>query len=74
MDKTGAMALRLSAADRETFLDRYQTTLAEQHGRTMKEFVVVPAELVGRADELEDWFDRSWDWIGTLEPKPTKRR
>ena len=47
MDKTSALALRLSAADRETFLDRYRTTLAEQHGRTMREFVVVPAELEG---------------------------
>ncbi|CAN5834102.1 hypothetical protein BH23ACT10_BH23ACT10_27070 [soil metagenome] len=38
----------------------------------MKEFIVVPDDLLERTDELAVWFERSHDWIGTL--KPTKRR
>jgi hypothetical protein len=73
LDPTGAMALRLSANDRAEFLSTYATTLAEQHGRVMQEFVVVPDDLLERTDELAGWFTRSHDWIGTLKPKPTTR-
>jgi hypothetical protein len=73
LDASGTMALRLSADDRAAFIEQYHTTLAEQYGRQMKEFVVVPDDLAGRTDELRPWFDRSHEWIGTLKPKPTKR-
>ena len=39
----------------------------------MPEFAVVPDELLGDTDSLEPWFTRSWEWVGTLEPKPTTR-
>jgi len=73
LDPTGSMALRLSADDRAEFLSTYASTLAEQHGRVMQEFVVVPDDLLERTDELAGWFARSHDWIGTLKPKPTTR-
>jgi hypothetical protein len=72
LDPTGSMALRLSADDRDTFLAKYGTTLAEQHGRVMQEYVVVPDDLLERTDELAEWFARSYEWIGSLKPKPTK--
>ena len=74
LDPAGSMALRLSADDRDAFLAKYRTRLAEQHGRVMQEFVVVPDDLLERTDELAEWFARSYEWIGTLKPKPTTRR
>jgi hypothetical protein len=74
LDPAGSLALRLSADDREAFLETYSSTLAEQHGRVMQEFVVVPPDLLERTDELAGWFTRSYEWIGSLKPKPTKRR
>jgi hypothetical protein len=73
LDEAGTMSLRLSPDDRREFLDRYRTTLAEQHGRQMNEYVVVPHDLLERTGELEAWFDRSHSWAGSLKPKPTKR-
>jgi hypothetical protein len=73
LDPTGSMALRLSSGDRDAFLTMYGTTLVEQHGRVIQEYVVVPDDLLERTDELAGWFARSHDWIGTLKPKPTKR-
>jgi len=73
LDPTGTMALRLSAEDRSQFLDEHATTLAEQHGRVMKEYVVVPDDLLEDTEKLCDWFDLSHDWVGTLKPKPTTR-
>lgn len=71
LDPTGVMALRLNAEDRTEFLTEYQSMIAEQHGRPMKEYVVVPADLLEDTETLRGWFDRSHQWIGTLVPKPT---
>jgi hypothetical protein len=35
----------------------------------MKEFVVVPQDMLEARDEIRDWFVRSWEWVGTLDPK-----
>jgi hypothetical protein len=74
LDPAGAMCLRLSADTREEFMALYSTSLAEQHGHTMPEYVVVPPSLLDGTDELRPWLTRSHNWIGTLKPKPTKRR
>ncbi len=67
------MALRLPADARDEFMSRYGASLAEQHGRTVNEYVVVPQDLLDRTRELVPWLDRSHAWIGTLRPKPTTR-
>jgi hypothetical protein len=69
----GVLALRLSAPDREDFLDRYGTRLVEQHGAVMKEYVAVPADLLGRTADLAPWLDRSCEYVGSLKPKKTAR-
>ncbi len=72
LDADGMMALRLSEADTEEFMDRYESGPVHQYGRLMHGYVSVPGDLLHRPDELVAWFDRSHDWIGTLEPKPTR--
>ena len=73
LDPAGPLALRLPADAREEFMAQYPISLAEQHGHTMAEYVVVPNALLERTDELATWLARSHDWIGTLKPKPTTR-
>ena len=73
LDKTGAMALRLPKDRRDEFIATYETGLAEQHGRVMKEVVVVPDPNLQDTTSLQGWFDLSHGWIRTLKPKPTKR-
>lgn len=73
LDTDGVMALRLPEDQRREFVTRYRTGPVEQYGRVMTEYVAVPAELLADTPELEVWFDRSYQWIGTLKPKPTKR-
>ena len=73
LDKTGSMALRLLPKSRDAFLEKYETTIAEQYGSQMKEFVVVPSDLLARTPELAGWFEESYQWIASLKPKPTKR-
>jgi hypothetical protein len=74
LDPTGSMALRLPPDALEDFQARYGSELAVQHGRTLQEYAVVPADLLERTDDLQPWLARSHEWIGTLKPKPTKKQ
>ena len=67
------MALRLSAEDREAFLEKYKSAICEQHGRVMKEYVLVPHSLLKKTDELTEYFDQSFAYINSLKPKATTR-
>ena len=67
----GTLALRLPDADRAAFLEKYRTTLVEQHGHVMKEYVVVPDDLLGRIDELRPYFDLSCSYVSAMRPKKT---
>lgn len=73
LDSNGTMALRLPDDLREEFLVRYDSGPVVQYGSVMRGYVSVPAVLLERTDEIRDWFDRSYGWIGTLRPKPTKK-
>jgi len=73
LDKDGTMALRLSDELTEEFRSAYDSGDVLQYGRTMRGYSSVPAELLADTDTLSAWFDRSWEWIGTLPPKPTRK-
>ena len=74
LTKEGMLALRLPKDDRESFIKQYDTELCVQYGRVMKEYVVVPDELLERTDHLKEYFDISFEYIGSLKPKPTKKK
>ena len=69
IDKEGSVSIRLDKADRDEFIAQYGSRISQQYGKQMKEFVVVPDDLLERQDELRPWFVRSWEWVGTLAPK-----
>ena len=73
LTKTGTLALRLPAEEREAFLKKYKTTLSEQYGKVMKEYVDVPDALLQNTQELKTYFDLSFAYIKSLKPKPTKK-
>lgn len=69
----GTLALRLSAPDREAFLKRYKTTLCEQYGTVMKEYVRVPAALLENTRELARHLELSYRYAQSLKPKATRK-
>lgn len=69
LDKDGEVSIRLDTADRATFIEQYGSRISMQYGKQMKEFVVVPDDLLERQDELRPWFVRSWEWVGTHASK-----
>ena len=73
LDPEGTMALHLSKGLEAEFRSQYESGPVTQYGRTMRGYSSVPPELLDDTEALRDWYDRAWEWIGTLEPKPTKK-
>jgi hypothetical protein len=73
LTKNGQLALRLPADERTAFLKAYKTTLCEQYGHVMPEYVVVPDALLAKTRELKRFFEVSYAYVGALRPKPTTR-
>ncbi|NQV40906.1 MAG: hypothetical protein HQ506_01015 [Candidatus Marinimicrobia bacterium] len=74
LDKQGVMALRLPNSARESFLVEFKTSLSEQYGAVMKEYVSIPQDMLESTSDLKPYFDVSYDHIGTLKPKPTTKK
>jgi hypothetical protein len=74
LNPSGTLALRLPKDEREKFLKKYKTTLFEAYGAVMKEFVTVPDRLMSDTKALEPYFRLSYEYIGTLKPKPSKKK
>jgi len=74
LDKEGVMGLRLSKEERECFIEEYKSSLMEQHGRTMKEYVIIPQSLLSDTTELADHFKISYDYVSSLKSKASKKK
>ncbi len=73
LSKDGKLALRLPTEEREAFLKKYKAKLCEAYGRVQPEYVEVPDSLLASTRELKKFFDRSYEYVGSLKSKPTKR-
>ena len=73
LNASGSLALRLPQDEREKFLKKYSTTLFEAYGVVMKEYVKVPDHLLENTKELQPYLDLSYQYIGTLKAKATKK-
>src|SRR5262245_36352832 len=74
LTKTGTLALRLPAQERDAFLKKYKTKLCEQHGTVLEEYVEVPDVLLKKTQELKKYFDLGYAYAASLKPKPTKKK
>ena len=72
--KSDRLALRLPEDVRVAFLKKYKTTLSEQYGVVMKEYVDVPDALLRKTTELKTYFAASHGYVASLKPKPTTRK
>jgi len=73
LDVEGTMAIRLSNELAEEFLSTYESGPVIQYGSVMRGYVSVPDDLLSDTEEVGFWLSKSHEWIGTLEPKATKR-
>ena len=74
LDKTGSMGIRLSAEERQAFLEKYNSELFVQHGAVMVEYATVADELIQNTEELKPYLDLSYEYVAGLQPKVTKKK
>jgi TfoX/Sxy family transcriptional regulator of competence genes len=74
LTKAGRLALRLPEQEREAFLKKHGTTLCEQNGTVLKEYVEVPDALLRKTAELRRSFDASYAYVSSLKPKTTQKK
>ena len=74
LSKQGKLALRLPAGEREAFLKKYKAKLCEAYGTVQPEYVEVPDSLLSATQELKKFFDCSYNYVGSLKPKPTTKK
>lgn len=73
LDPEGTMALRLPDELTDEFLSQYESGPVVQYGSVMRGYVSIPDDLLSDTGQLGSWFEKSHEWIGTLEPKATKK-
>ena len=73
LTKDGRMGIRLSAADRDAFIEEHGAKPFVNYGANIAEHVEVPEALLHRPDELGRWLVRSRTYTNTLPPKKGKR-
>jgi hypothetical protein len=74
LHQSATLAIRLPEGKREEFLKKYKTKLFEAYGAVMKEYVTVPHDLLKKTQELQKYFDVSFEYAKTLKPKATKKK
>jgi TfoX/Sxy family transcriptional regulator of competence genes len=74
LSKEGNLALRLPAGEREAFLKKYKTKLCQAYGVVQPEYVEVPDSLLASTRELKKFFDRSYEYVASLKPKPATKK
>lgn len=67
------LGIRLPKAEREAFLEEFNTTILESYGYNMPEYVTIPDALLEETDTLEPYLKMSYDYVTSLKPKPTKK-
>jgi hypothetical protein len=73
LSKEGKLALRLPPEEREVFMKKYKAKLCSAYGVVQPEFVEVPDSLLSAMLELKKFFDRSYEYVGSLKPRPTSK-
>lgn len=73
LNKEAELGLRLPEEERNKFIKNHDSKLMEQHGKVMKEYVVIPQELLESPEKLSEYFKLSYDYVEQLKPKSTKR-
>ncbi len=68
------MILRLGEKERERFLASFDASVFEpMAGRPMREYVVVPEQLLGDPAGLQSWCDRALNYALSLPPRAAKK-
>ena len=74
LSKAGVVGLRMGKAERDDFINRFDSKLFKTYGTVMKEYVEAPDELLENTEQLLPYLEQSYAYVKTLKPKATKKK
>ena len=69
LNKEAQLGIRLPKESRIKFMKKYNATEFRSHGAVMKDYVLIPDELLGKTKLLSGLLDESYEYVMTLPPK-----
>ena len=74
LTKDGRVGIRLSEADRDAFMEKYDAIPFKNYGANIREHVEVPDGLLRNPKELGPYLAMSYAYTQTLPPKADKNK
>ena len=74
LDKEGKLGIRMSESDKTAFEEKYNSPPFIQHNAVMRGYVTVPQALLENPEELMPYVEKSFNYIQSLPPKPTRKK
>ncbi len=65
--------VRLSEDDKEWAAGEGASGFEPMKGRVMREYMVLPEEVLRNGERLDDYLDRSYEYVSSLPPKEKKK-
>lgn len=72
--KENYMAVRLDKAQQEAYFEATGTSHVIQYNSVMRGYIRLTDDIFNDYSKVEDWLNKSFDYICSLEPKPTKKK
>ncbi len=69
LTKDGRVGIRLSAEDRETFLEEHDAVPFTNYGANIREHVEIPEAMLQKPAQMAPWLARSYTYTLSLKPK-----
>lgn len=68
-NKEDQIGIRLSKESQARFKEKYNSGPYFSHGAKMKDYVIVPDEMLNDLDHLSKYLEESYDFVCSLPPK-----
>ncbi len=69
LNKDGEFGIRLPKERGTEFKEKYNTTIFKSYGAVMKDYVLIPDDLMKNLPQLAEYLNESFDYVNTLKPK-----
>ena len=69
LNKEGELGIRLPKETRTKFLEEFESGPFKSHGATMREYVLIPDNMLDDLKLLADYLNRGYKYVMSLPPK-----
>ncbi len=69
LNKNAELGFRFHKDDCKIFMEKHQTGIYKSHGSVIKDYVLIPEELLSQKDLLAEYLSKSLEHVMSLPPK-----